>query len=143
MTTEKFSTTPAATRVEKPWGYEIIWTHPAGAHTGKILFVRAGKRLSLQYHDAKEETLCLLDGEAIFHLEDAGGEVRPIRMVPRQGYAVAVGQKHRIEAVTDSTLVEVSDPEKGNTFRIEDDYARGIETESDRARERGVTPTDV
>lgn len=143
MQRKEFSTAPSALRVDKPWGHEIIWTPQGIARTGKILFVRAGMRLSLQYHDAKEETLCLVDGDAIFHLEDADGTIQPIPMVPRQGYTVRIGQKHRIEAVTDSTLVEVSDPEKGNTFRLEDDHARGTETEIDRARDRATEKNDL
>jgi mannose-6-phosphate isomerase-like protein (cupin superfamily) len=128
--------TPFQQRVTKPWGWEVITTPPRLGYAGKILFVTAGKRLSLQYHDVKEETICLLEGEAVIWLDDADGKLRKIPMERHKGYTVRVLQRHRIEAVTDALLVEASDPEKGSTFRIEDDYARGVETEQDRANER-------
>lgn len=137
-----YSTTPFARRVEKPWGYEIIWTPDGCPRTGKLLFVRAGKRLSYQYHDEKEETICLLEGEALLWLEDSDGVIRKVPMEPRAGYTVLVGQKHRIEGVKDALLAEVSDPERGNTFRIEDDYSRGTETEDIRREERSAGPED-
>jgi mannose-6-phosphate isomerase len=129
---------PFQQRVTKPWGWEVIYTPPDLARTGKILFVQAGKRLSLQYHDEKEETICLLQGEAFLWLDDEAGVLRRIAMEPHKGYTVRIGKKHRLEAATDALLIEVSDPERGNTFRIEDDYARATETETDRMNERSV-----
>ena len=129
---------PAKLRIEKPWGYEILWTPPVLGRTGKILFIKAGRRLSLQYHDAKEETLCLLSGHAVLWLENESGILERLTMAPETGYTVLPLRKHRIEAVTDATLVEVSEPEKGNTVRVEDDYARGTETEESRIKERGA-----
>lgn len=132
-----YRTSPFSLRVEKPWGHELIFTEPGLGWTGKLLYVRAGQRLSLQYHDEKEETVCLLDGEAAIWLQGAeGGEVRRIPMRPHAGYTIRRGQLHRIEAVTDAVVVEASEPERGNTVRVQDDHGRGVETESDRAAER-------
>lgn len=131
-------TTPFQQRVTKPWGWEIITTPPGLGHAGKIIFVTAGKRLSLQYHDVKEETICLLEGEAVIWLGEEHGELRKIPMERQKGYTIRVLQRHRIEAVTDALLFEASDPERGDTFRIEDDYARGTETEQDRHEERAL-----
>jgi mannose-6-phosphate isomerase-like protein (cupin superfamily) len=133
-----FSTVPFHKRIEKPWGHEVLYTHPRAERVGKILFVRAGRRLSLQYHDEKLETLCLLQGKAMIWLENEKGEIVRTPMEAHKGYAVALMQKHRIEAVEDSVVIEVSDAERGNTFRLEDDYARGTETDEIRsADDRG------
>lgn len=133
------SNLPARLRVEKPWGHEVIWTPPGLGRTGKLLSIKAGRRLSLQYHDAKEETLCLLSGHAVLWLENDVGVVEKLPMATETGYTVLPMRKHRLEAVTDAVVVEVSEPEKGNTVRIEDDYARGTETEDMRAKERSAT----
>jgi len=135
-----FRTDPFGQKIEKPWGYEIIFTQPWFSHVGKIMFVKAGQRLSFQYHDQKEETLCLVDGKALIWLENAAGDIEKVPMENRKGYTIALMQKHRVEALEDSLLIEASDPEKGNTFRITDDYARGTETEELRGTEnRGWT----
>ena len=133
-----FSTEPHQIKVEKPWGWEVIYTPNDSRWTGKILFIAAGKRYSFQYHDEKEETSCLFQGEAILWIENEGGEIKKIPMELMKGYTVRINQKHRIEAVSDTHIIEVSDPEKGNTFRLEDDYARQTETEADRDKQRGI-----
>jgi mannose-6-phosphate isomerase len=124
-----FTVAPHQQKVPKPWGFEVIYTPAGSRRVGKILFVKGGKRLSLQYHDAKEETLCLLSGKAVIWLENGFRVIEKITMEPMKGYNVQLGQKHRIEALEDSFLVETSDPELGNTFRIDDDYVRTTETE--------------
>ena len=93
------------------------------------------KRLSLQYHDAKEETLCLFSGRAYLWLENAQHRLYKFPMSQGFGYTIAVGETHRVEAITDCVILEVSDPERGNTVRLEDDYSRGVETEEVRASE--------
>lgn len=127
-----FTTQPYQKKIEKPWGHEVIYTPPHDGRLGKILFIRAGRRLSLQYHDAKEETLCLVSGKSLIWLENDEGEIVKMPMDLHKGYAIALMQKHRVEAVEDSYVIESSDEEKGNTFRLEDDYARGTETEAVR-----------
>lgn len=127
-----FSTASFQERIEKPWGYEIIYTPASLDRTGKIIVVRAGAKLSLQYHDRKEETFCLIAGEAILWLENEHGEIVTQPMTPYGGYTISPNQKHRIEAVTDATIIEVSSPETGNTIRVSDEYQREHETELHR-----------
>lgn len=127
-----FSIEPFQKKIEKPWGHEVLYTPPHAGRVGKILFIKAGRRLSLQYHDAKEETLCLMSGKALIWLENEQGVVEKNPMELHKGYFVALMQKHRVEAVEDSFVIEVSDEERGNTYRLEDDYARGTETEEVR-----------
>jgi hypothetical protein len=135
-----FSVTPFHKKIEKPWGYEVIFTPQHSPRLGKILFVKASQRLSLQYHDAKEETLCLLSGKAVIWLEDEAGEIQKMPMELHKGYDISLMQKHRVEALEDSYVIESSDHEKGNTFRLEDDYSRGTETEDvRRLDDRGWT----
>jgi len=132
-----FDITPFAQRLEKPWGYELVFTPPDRPYAGKLLHVRAGKRLSLQYHDQKCETVVLLSGRAQLQVDDGAGELRTLEMTPGAGYSIAPGQRHRLIALEDSELAEASTPEVGTTFRLEDDAGRGHETDDLRAAERG------
>lgn len=129
---KNFSTTGYQKKVEKPWGYEIIYTKNEAYATGKILHVNAGKRISLQYHDVKEETLCLISGEAIITLSNDKDEVVEVPMELYKGYWVVPGQVHRVTAVTDIDFIEASMPERGNTVRLQDDVGRPTETEEMR-----------
>jgi len=129
----QFLEEPFSQKVAKPWGYEIIFTPSNLARTGKILFLRAGRRFSLQYHEEKEESLCLFSGKAVIWLENSQGEIEKKPMEKRKGYLILPGQKHRVEAEEDCYIFEVSSPEKGTTHRVEDDYRRRDETERDRA----------
>jgi len=133
---QKFSLLPYALRITKPWGGELIFTPPASPVTGKILFLKKGACFSLQYHDQKEETLCLLKGRAKLILEDEKGKLRTLLMKPQQGYFIRPFQKHRCCALTDCQILEASTLEKGNTFRLQDDYGRGTETEEERKKAR-------
>lgn len=130
-----FSTTPFQKRVEKPWGYEIIYTPDNAPATGKILHIIAGKRLSLQYHDVKWETLCLINGKAVITLSKQNDEPVEIPMELYKGYHVVPGQIHRVTAITDIDFIEASTPELGNTFRLQDDTGRPTETEEVRKME--------
>ena len=130
----EFSTEGYQEKIEKPWGYELIYTPKNMPQAGKILFVRSGQKLSLQYHESKEETLCLFSGQARIWLENSAGAIEKINMEPQCGYSVVSGQRHRIEAMEDSFIIEVSSPEKGKTVRIEDEYSRTDETEEMRAQ---------
>jgi mannose-6-phosphate isomerase len=135
---KNFSIIPFQKRVEKPWGYELIYTPDNSPVTGKILHVNAGKRLSLQYHDEKMETLCLISGEALITLTNNKGEQVDVPMEINKGYFVTQGQIHRVTAVTDMDFIESSTPETGNTFRIQDDAHRSTETEEMRqSKDRG------
>jgi len=130
--TVNFSVIPFFEKIDKPWGYEIIYTPKHAPATGKILHVFAGKRLSLQYHDEKIETLCLIDGEAEITLTNEEGKEIQIKMEKNKGYFVKPGQIHRVTAMTDMTFIESSTPESGNTFRLQDDSSRPTETEEMR-----------
>lgn len=112
--------------VYKPWGDER-WLVPEGSPFGfKLITVRAGKRTSLQYHRQKEEANLILSGEGRLRLaDDAGAPLTEYALVPGQIAHVRPGTVHRVEAVTDLVLVEVSTPELDDVVRIEDDMGRG------------------
>lgn len=114
-------------RVEKPWGWELIFTPKDTSYTGKLLFFKAGARNSLQYHTKKTENLMLFSGQARILLGEDW-----VEMEEEVGYTVYPGQKHRIEAADDSYIFEASTQEVGETIRLEDDWGRGTETEEDR-----------
>ena len=131
-----FSVKPYANRIEKPWGYEIHWVGADAPYMGKILHIKAGARLSLQVHDAKQESWLLINGQATVVWEDETGELVHTELKPGHGYSTKLGQRHRLIGVTDCDVVEVSTPERGTTWRLEDDYARPHETPKQRATER-------
>lgn len=132
-----FDIKPYIKKVEKPWGYEIHWVPEGMPYMGKILHIDAGKRLSLQIHDIKQESYWLLNGECDLVIENSQGEMETIHMQKGVSYSTVVGQKHRHQAVTDCDIMEVSTPESGTTWRLEDDFARPNETPEQRKRERG------
>ncbi len=131
-----FSNAPFLLRVEKPWGYELIFTPADKPYTGKVLHINAGHRISLQFHDEKQETIMLLRGRGILLADNPAGELEEIEMEPGKGYSNVPGQRHRLIAIEDCDFVEASLCETGKTYRLEDDTGRGTETPADRARER-------
>lgn len=108
-----------STIINKPWGREIITTATDLPYSGKILEVKSGKRLSLQYHDQKTETLTIISGQASIFLNNEEKV-----MVQFEGYTVKPTNVHRITAITDCQIMEVSTPEIGTTHRLEDDFER-------------------
>jgi len=135
-----YSTEGYSRRVQKPWGHEIHWTPGDRPYAGKLLHVDAGKRLSLQVHDQKLETWFLLSGRAAVIWDDGTGTMIETELQPGLGYSCAVGQKHRLVGLTDCDVLEVSTPEIGTTYRLQDDFARPHETEAVRnAPGRGWT----
>lgn len=130
---QEFSVDGMSRRTEKPWGYEIIWTPEDRQYVGKVLHIHAGKRLSLQMHDAKTESWFLVSGRAMVVWDDGSGELVETELAQGLGYSVAIGQRHRLVGITDCDVLEVSTPEIGTTHRLEDDYARSDETEAVRA----------
>jgi mannose-6-phosphate isomerase len=134
--TSTFSTVSHAKRVEKPWGYEIHWVPEAAPYMGKIIHINKGARLSLQLHDKKQESWLVTAGEAAVIWENEQGELIETRLEPGQGYSTKLGQRHRLMGITDCDVVEVSTPELGTTWRLEDDYARPHETPEQRDLER-------
>ncbi|MBI2021799.1 cupin [Candidatus Daviesbacteria bacterium] len=128
----KFTNQPFSKRVPKPWGYELIFTPEKLPYTGKIMHIEAGKRQSLQIHDQKQETYFLASGQGGVIIEDSQGELKEVEFEQGKGYTTMVGQRHRLFAITDCDIWEVSTPEVGTTIRLEDDYNRGNETEEVR-----------
>ncbi len=104
--------------VEKPWGREIWYAH-ATHYAGKVLYVTAGQRLSLQKHNVKEETLYLLSGKVTLTYSDVTYEWEPGKAVH-----IPPNTVHRFEALEDSVLLEVSTPFLDDVVRLEDDYKR-------------------
>lgn len=109
-------------RVEKPWGHEIVFAETA-RYVGKILHIKAGQKLSRQYHRVKDETLFLQTGE--MDLEIGPAESREVRrMKPGDVFHVTPGTIHRMIAATDVDVFEVSTPELDDVVRLEDEYGR-------------------
>jgi mannose-6-phosphate isomerase-like protein (cupin superfamily) len=131
-----FKTDAYVRRIDKPWGYELHWVPEAAPYMGKIIHINAGKRLSLQLHDKKQESWLLMSGQAKALWENSSGELIETELEPGKGYTTQIGQRHRLIGVTDCDIVEVSTPELGTTWRLEDDFARPDETPEQRAIER-------
>jgi mannose-6-phosphate isomerase len=92
--------------------------------------------LSLQVHDEKQESWLVMNGQAAVLWEDNSGELVQTELAAGQGYSTQIGQRHRLIGVTDCDVIEVSTPELGTTWRLEDDYTRPHETPEQRASER-------
>lgn len=129
-----FSTKPYIKRVDKPWGYELHWVPEDAPYMGKVLHIDGGRRLSLQVHDAKSESWFLMSGQAKVIWENEKGELVETEFETGKGYTTHVGQRHRLVGITDCDILEVSTPEIGTTWRLEDDYKRPDETEEMRKK---------
>jgi len=110
-------------RVEKPWGYEIIWAR-TDRYVGKILHVNAQQSLSYQYHRVKDETIYLLQGAVDLEVGTPEGERSTVRLRPGDSYRIPAGLRHRMLAVEESDLLEASTPELDDVVRLEDRYGR-------------------
>jgi mannose-6-phosphate isomerase-like protein (cupin superfamily) len=109
-------------RVEKPWGYEIVWAE-TDRYVGKILHITAGQKLSRQFHRKKDETFLVEAGE--MDLEIGEGDARRVlRMHKGESFHCPPGTVHRMVAVQDVDVIEVSTPELDDVVRLEDDYGR-------------------
>ncbi len=111
------------TKVDKPWGHELIWAR-TDQYVGKILFVAAGESLSLQYHVKKDETIMVLSGqiELTHYLDNERPETELLG--PNVPFHITPGMRHRMKALVDSHIVEVSTPELDDVVRLEDRYGR-------------------
>jgi mannose-6-phosphate isomerase-like protein (cupin superfamily) len=112
-------------RVEKPWGFELLLARTE-QYAGKILCIRGGHRLSLQHHARKDETLFLLQGEMVLEWEAEPFEPHRHRMLADEAYRVRAGQRHRLVALSDARVLEISTPELDDVVRWEDDYGRCV-----------------
>ncbi len=110
-------------RVEKPWGHELIWAHTE-RYVGKMLHIAAGECLSLQYHRQKDETVMLLAGRMLLEHFAEGEEPRRTELSPLQPFHVTPGLRHRMTALEDCDVLEVSTPELDDVVRLEDRYGR-------------------
>ncbi len=110
-------------KVEKPWGYELIWAKTKD-YTGKILHIQKGHKLSLQYHRVKEETIYLYSGKMTFIFEQADGKLNEIQLKVGEAHHIPPGKKHRMIALEDCDVFEVSTPHLEDVVRLEDGYGR-------------------
>ncbi len=109
--------------VPKPWGHELIWAKTE-RYVGKILHIKAGESLSLQFHHVKDETIMVLSGRLQFvHYAD-GTEPVTVELPPREPFHITPGLRHRMIALEDTDVVEVSTPELDDVVRLEDRYGR-------------------
>jgi mannose-6-phosphate isomerase-like protein (cupin superfamily) len=135
--TTNFSQESYSRKIDKPWGYEIHWVPAELPYMGKVLHINKDSRLSLQIHDRKQESWFIIKGKARVIWENSAGQLNETVLEEGKGYSTSVGQMHRLVGITDCDIMEVSTPEIGTTWRLEDDYARPDETEEQRALERG------
>lgn len=117
------------TLIEKPWGYEVIWAS-TDRYVGKIIHVKAGEALSLQYHRQKDETLYLLTGSLRFWAGPSVGHLEELVLEEGDSIRIRPGTVHRMEALTDVDVLEASTPELDDVVRLEDRYGRVDEPES-------------
>ena len=110
-------------RVDKPWGYELIWAR-TDRYVGKILHVKAGHVLSLQYHNLKDETMHVLQGELILRTQVDGSPLAARRFGAGESVHIPARLIHQIEAVVDSDVLEASTPELDDLVRLTDRYGR-------------------
>jgi quercetin dioxygenase-like cupin family protein len=109
--------------VEKPWGHELLWAI-TDRYVGKILHIKQGEALSLQYHRIKDETIMVLSGKLQLQFFADGEPVRTRDLGPREPFHVTPGLRHRMIALEDTDVVEVSTPELDDVVRLEDRYGR-------------------
>jgi len=110
-------------RVEKPWGWELVWAETED-YVGKLLFVRAGQSLSLQYHEVKDESWLVQQGRASLELGEVGGELERVEIGPDDVFRYRPRTVHRVTAIEDTLIVEVSTPHLDDVVRLEDRYGR-------------------
>ena len=110
-------------KTDKPWGHELLWAHTPD-YAGKLLHIKRGHQLSLQYHERKEETILVYSGRMLFQIEDEDGVLRELYLDPGMAHHVPVGRKHRMIAVEDCDVFEVSTNHLDDVVRLEDAYGR-------------------
>ena len=110
-------------KVEKPWGYELRWAI-TDRYVGKILHVKKGEALSLQYHQQKDEYLYVVSGAVAIEVGGDEGSLAARRMDPGDTLHITPGTRHRLTAVEDTDIFEVSTPEIDDVVRLEDRYGR-------------------
>ncbi len=109
--------------VPKPWGHETIWAH-TDQYVGKVLHIKAGHALSVQYHNLKDETIHLLRGRLIYRVGVRGGALQDVALREGESFRNEPGTVHQMEAVTDCDLLEASTPHLDDVVRLSDRYGR-------------------
>ena len=109
-------------RVDKPWGYELHWAK-TDRYVGKIIHIEKGHALSLQYHNRKDETIMLWSGKLLFEIQE-NGQLVEHEVLPGERFHVSPGTVHRMTALEDCDVIEVSTPELDDVVRLEDRYGR-------------------
>jgi mannose-6-phosphate isomerase-like protein (cupin superfamily) len=127
-----FSLEKYVREVPKPWGKELILTPEDSPYTLKLEYINDGAQLSLQVHDNKTETWIMYEGRGKVITENSNGELVEVELERGRSFTSKVGQKHRLVGIENCVIAEASTPEKGITYRLEDDYARPDETEEIR-----------
>lgn len=110
-------------KTDKPWGYELLWAR-TDVYAAKVLHVDKGHRLSLQYHERKDETVLLYAGRMLLVLEDDQGVLREIYVGAGEAYHIPAGRRHRMIALEDCEILEVSTNDLDDIVRVEDAYGR-------------------
>jgi mannose-6-phosphate isomerase len=110
-------------KVQKPWGYELWWAL-TDDYAGKILSVERGHRLSLQFHEQKDETAYLLSGRLLLMKGPSEDDLTTTELGPGDTWRNVPGDVHTIEALEDCTVLEVSTPEVDDVVRLSDRYGR-------------------
>jgi mannose-6-phosphate isomerase len=122
---ERFTTEPE--RIDKPWGHELIWA-VTDSYAGKLLVVKAGESLSLQFHKVKDEAWYVLEGRAQLEVAAPGERILNREVVGAgAAFHLPAGTVHRLTAVEDTTILEVSTPQLDDVVRLEDRYGRAAE----------------
>jgi mannose-6-phosphate isomerase len=119
--------------VPKPWGHETIWAH-TDLYVGKVLHIKAGHSLSVQYHNLKDETIHLLSGTMVYRVGNSDGrskmedgrppELKVVELKAGESFRNEPGLIHQMEAVTDCVLLEASTPHLDDVVRLTDRYGR-------------------
>lgn len=134
MTDQTNGTGPVPIRtVPKPWGHETIWAETPD-YVGKILHIKAGQSLSVQYHNQKDETVHLLSGELVYRVQEGDarkGEaalkadaMHDVKLKRGESFRISPGTVHQMEAITDCDILEVSTNHLDDIVRLKDRYGR-------------------
>ena len=113
----------SVTIVPKPWGHEVIWAHTE-LYVGKLLHIKAGHALSVQYHNRKDETIHLLRGTMIYRVGRSAEGLVEVPLAEGESYRNTPGIVHQMEAVTDCDVLEASTPHLDDVVRLNDRYGR-------------------
>jgi len=109
--------------VPKPWGHETIWAQ-TDRYVGKILHIKAGQELSVQYHERKDETVYLLSGQIAYRVRSDAKQLEDVQLKLGESFRITPGTVHQMMAVTDCEVLEVSTPELNDVVRLSDKYGR-------------------